>query len=106
MLIGGYLYGFSNNILTCMGFLTGNIMWRNRSVGKGSLTYADGNLYLLSENNAVGLAEASPSGYKEKGRFQIEDQGWPSWAHPVICGGKLYIRNQGILSCYDVRARR
>jgi hypothetical protein len=69
------------------------------------LTYADGDLYLLSENNVVGLAVAAPEGYQEKGRFQIEDQGRPSWAHPVVVGGKLYIRNQGKLYAYDVRAK-
>ncbi|HYP26702.1 MAG TPA: PQQ-binding-like beta-propeller repeat protein [Blastocatellia bacterium] len=105
VLVNGYLYGFSNNILTCMEFATGKTMWKDRSVGKGSVTYADGNLYLLSENNVVGLAEASPAGYKEKGRFQIADQGWPSWAHPVVCGGRLYIRNQGTLTSYEIKAR-
>lgn len=105
VLVNGYLYGFSNSILTCLEFATGKVMWKNRSVGKGSLTYADGNLYLLGENNTVGLAEATPQAYSEKGRFQIADQGWPSWAHPVVCGGKLYIRNQGTLACYDVKAK-
>jgi outer membrane protein assembly factor BamB len=103
VLVGAHLYGFSNAILTCMEFETGKVMWKDRSVGKGSLTFADGHLYLFSENNVVGLAEATPEGYKEKGRFTVEDQGLPSWAHPVVCGGKLYIRNQGMLSCYDVR---
>ena len=102
VLVDGYLYGFSNAILTCMEFATGKVRWRDRSVGKGSLTYADGNLYLLSENNVVGLAAALPDGYVEKGRFQIADQGWPSWAHPVVCGSKLYIRNQRVLACYHV----
>jgi outer membrane protein assembly factor BamB len=105
VLVNGYLYGFSNSILMCMEFDTGKVMWRHRSVGKGSLTYADGNLYLLSENNTVGLAAASPTEYVEKGRFSIADQGWPSWAHPVVCGGKFYIRNQGTLACYDVREK-
>jgi outer membrane protein assembly factor BamB len=105
VLVNGYLYGFSNAILTCIEFATGKKMWSNRSVGKGAVTYADGMLFLLGENNTVGLAEATTSGYVEKGRFQIEDQGKPSWAHPVIAGGKLYIRNQGILSSYDVKAR-
>jgi len=104
VLVGGYLYGFSNAILTCMEFATGKVMWHNRSVGKGSLTYADGMLYLFSENNTVGLAEANPQAYNEKGRFTIEDQGLPSWAHPVVCGGKLYIRNQRMLMCYNVKA--
>ena len=105
VLVNGYLYGFSNSILTSLDFATGKVMWRNRSVGKGSLTYADGNLYLVGEDNSVGLAEASPTGYREKGRFRIADQGWPSWAHPVVSGGRLYIRNQGTLSSYDIRAR-
>ena len=104
VLLNGYLYGYSGSVLVCIDFATGLLAWRDRSVGKGSLTYADGNLYLLGEDNVVGLAEATPTGYKEKGRFKIADQGWPSWAHPVVCGGKLYIRNQGVLTCYDVKA--
>ena len=102
VLVGGYLYGFNNSILTCLEFATGKVMWRHRSVGKGSLAYADGHLYLLSENNVVGLAEATPAGYREKGRFTIADQGWPSWAHPVVSGGRLYVRNQGILTAYNI----
>lgn len=104
VLVNGYLYGFSNAILTCMEFSTGKVMWKDRSVGKGSVTYADGMLYLLGEKYVAGLAEATPEAYKEKGRFEIEDLGLPSWAHPVVCGGKLYLRNQGILSCYDIKA--
>ena len=104
VLVNGHLYGFSNAILTCMDFQTGQVKWRDRSVGKGSLTYADGMLFLFGEGNTVGLAEATPDGYREKGRFTIEDQGRPSWAHPVVCGGRLYIRNQGTLACYDVKA--
>ena len=104
ILTGGYLYGYSNAILTCLEFATGKVMWRDRAVGKGSLTYADGMLYLFGETNTVGLAEATPQEYREKGRFKVEDQGLPSWAHPVVCGGRLYIRNQGMLMCYNVKA--
>lgn len=104
VLVNGHLYGFSNSILTCMEFETGKVLWRDRSVGKGCLTFAAGHLYLLGEGNVMGLAEASPQGYKEKGRFRLQDQGWPSWAYPVVCGGVLWIRNQGILETYDIRA--
>ncbi len=104
VVVNGYLYGFHNAILTCLEFATGKVMWRNRSVGKGSVAYADGSLYLLSENNVVGLADASPAGYRETGRFRIPEQGWPSWAHPVVSGGRLYIRDQGILTAYNIRA--
>jgi outer membrane protein assembly factor BamB len=105
VLVNGYLYGFNDSILTCLEFSTGNQMWRDRSVGKGTITYADGNLYLQGENNIVGLAEASPTAYKEKGRFTIADQGRPSWAHPVVSGGRLYVRNQATLSAYDIKAK-
>ena len=105
VLVDGYLYGFNNSILTCLEFETGKVMWRDRSVGKGSVAYADGHLYVLSEDNVVGLVEASPKGYREAGRFTIPDQGWPSWAHPVISGGRLYVRNQNVLASYDVRAK-
>jgi outer membrane protein assembly factor BamB len=105
VLVDGYLYGYSDLILTCLEFATGKMMWRDRSVGKGSVTYADGHLYLQSENSKVGLAEATPSGYREKGRFDIPDKGYPSWAHPVVSDGRLYVRNQDTLLVYDIKAR-
>jgi hypothetical protein len=53
----------------------------------------------------IGLAEATPTGYNEKGRFKIPDQGPPSWAHPVVSGGRLYVRNQSTLAAYDIKAK-
>jgi outer membrane protein assembly factor BamB len=103
VLVNGYLYGFHNSILTCLNFADGKVVWRDRSVGKGSVSYADGHLYVLSENNVVGLVEATPAGYREKGRFRIPDQDAPTWSHPVVSGGRLYIRNQGMLFSYNVR---
>jgi outer membrane protein assembly factor BamB len=105
VLVNGYIYGYNDSILTCLEFASGKMVWRDRSVGKGAVTYADGHLYILGEDNIVGLVEATPAGYREKGRFTIADQGLPSWAHPVVSGGRLYIRNQGTLTSYDVRAR-
>ncbi|HEY8413805.1 MAG TPA: PQQ-binding-like beta-propeller repeat protein, partial [Pyrinomonadaceae bacterium] len=82
VLVGDYLYGFSSSVLTAMKFDTGEIAWRDRSVGKGSLVYADGNLYCYSENGVVGLVEATPTGYHEKGRFRIQQGELPTWTHP------------------------
>jgi outer membrane protein assembly factor BamB len=103
VLVGDYLYGYNDLILTCLNFATGDVMWRDRSVGKGSVTFADGHLYLQSETNVVGLAEATSTGYVEKGRFEIADKGAPSWAHPVVTDGRLYVRNQDSLMVYDVK---
>jgi outer membrane protein assembly factor BamB len=105
IVLGSTLYGFHNSIMAALDLPTGKSLWRNRSVGKGAISYADGRFYILSEDHVMGLAEATPAGYREFGRFSIPDQGWPSWAHPVVSGGRLYIRNQGTLLAYDVRAR-
>jgi outer membrane protein assembly factor BamB len=106
VLIGDYLYGFSSAILTAIKFDTGEIAWRDRSVGKGSLVYADGNLYCFSENGVVGLVEATPTGYKEKGRFRIPQDSLPTWTHPVVAGGRLYLRDQDTIYAFDVREKK
>ena len=103
LLVGVHLYGFSGTILTAMRFDDGTLAWKDRSVGKGSLTYADGRLYVLSRAGVVALAEASPAGYREKGRFRIETGAQPSWGPPVIADGRLYIRDQDTIYAYDVR---
>lgn len=105
ILIGDYLYGFSSGILIAMRFDTGEVAWRDRSVGKGSLVYADGNLYALSENGVVGLIEATPAAYREKGRFRIQQDSLPTWTHPIIAGGRLYLRDQDTIYAYDVREK-
>ena len=106
VLIGDYLYGFSSAVLTAIKFDTGEIAWRDRSVGKGSLVYADGHLYCFSENGIVGLVEATPAGYKEKGRFKIPQDSLPTWTHPVVAGGRLYLRDQDTIYAFDVREKK
>jgi outer membrane protein assembly factor BamB len=106
ILIGDHLYGFSAGILTAMNFDSGAVAWRDRSVGKGSLVYADGHLYAFSENGVVGLVEATPTGYHEKGRFRIQQDSLPTWTHPVVAGGRLYLRDQNTIYAYDVRQKK
>ncbi|MBL8827691.1 MAG: PQQ-binding-like beta-propeller repeat protein [Planctomycetaceae bacterium] len=105
LLIDEHIYGFGNGGLICQNFFKGDNVWRARSVGKGSLTYADGLLFLLGENHEMALAEASPGEYRELGRFKLENFGRQSWAHPVVAGGKLFIRNMQRLAAYDVSAK-
>ena len=105
VLVGDHLYGFSSAILTAVKFDTGEIAWRDRSVGKGSLVYADGRLYCFSENGVMGLVEATPTGYVEKGRFRIQQGSLPTWTHPVVAGGRLYLRDQDTIYAYDVRQK-
>ncbi|HSQ54471.1 MAG TPA: PQQ-binding-like beta-propeller repeat protein [Gemmata sp.] len=109
VVVDGYLYGsFDPGILTCLEFKTGKVMWESRGPGKGSITYADGRLYCRNEGRegAVYLVEANPKEYVERGRFnQPERTREQAWTHPVIANGKMYIRDQGLLLCYDVKAK-
>jgi hypothetical protein len=106
VLVGDTLYGFSSSILTALNFDSGKMAWRDRSVGKGSLIYADNRLYLYSENGVAGLAEANPAAYRERGRFSIDTSGSPTWSHPMITQGKLILRDQDAVYAYDIRAAR
>jgi outer membrane protein assembly factor BamB len=104
VLIGDHLYGFSSSILTALKFDTGAMSWRDRSVGKGSLIFADNRLYIYSENGVIGLAEANPAGYREHGRFTLAQQsGMSTWSHPIIASGLLIIRDQDSVYAYNVR---
>lgn len=105
VLVGDYIYGFDDpRTLTCLEFKTGKVVWTNQSVGKGSITYADGMLYCRSERGPVALVEANPKEYVEKGRFEQPDRSRdPSWPYPVVANGKLLLRDQGVLLCYDVK---
>lgn len=106
ILVGDHVFGFSGSILTALQFDTGKVAWRDRSVGKGSLAYADRRLYVYSEDGVVGLIEPSPTSYREHGRFRLQTTGrGPTWSHPVIAGGKLLLRDHDVIYAYDVRAR-
>lgn len=104
VLLDGYLYGSDEGLLTCLNFKTGKVAWENRQPGKGSIACADGKLYYRSESGPIVLVEANPEKYVELGRFeQPKKSGQPTWPHPVIANGKLYIRDQDMLYCYDVK---
>jgi outer membrane protein assembly factor BamB len=113
VLVDGHLYGYSDGKgWVCMDFKTGKTKWEEKGkLGKGSITYADGRLYCYAESDGtLVLIEASPQGWKEEGRFKIPKQTTkrkPSgkiWTHPVVANGYLYLRDQDLIFCYDVRA--
>jgi outer membrane protein assembly factor BamB len=104
VLVGDYLYGSDEGLLTCLEFKTGKVKWADRNPGKGSITYADGRLYYRNEGGPVFLVEANPERYVEHGRFTQPDRSdKPAWPHPVIANGKVYLRDQDMLLCYDVK---
>ena len=114
ILVGDHVYGYSDGFgWMCLDFKTGEIVWSEKNaLGKGCLTCADGMLYCVDEQDAtVVLAEASPAGWKEHGRFDLaplttkrKPKG-KVWTHPVVSNGKLYLRDQELLFCFDVTAK-
>jgi outer membrane protein assembly factor BamB len=116
--VGEHVYGTTaRGELVCMEFKTGKEKWKNKSVGMASsLCYADGMLYVRGQGGSgfgaettpkVALVEASPDGYKEKGRFNQPDHGKrPAWPHPVVANGRLYLRDGDVLLCYDVQGQK
>jgi outer membrane protein assembly factor BamB len=109
VLVGDHVYGYCDSRgWVCQELATGKLTWtEKRQVGKGSVVYADGRLYLRAEDDGiVALIEATPDGYKETGRFVQPGFGKPkTWPHPVVAGKELYLRDQDQLLCYDVQAR-
>jgi len=108
VLAGGYLYGsgalFNQGKWVCVDLATGKRTYAEGGVGKGCLTYADGMLYTVSETGTVGLVPATPTEHKVVSRFYVpEGVEGPVWAHPVVCGGRLYLRHGEFLYAYDVR---
>ncbi len=107
ILIGDYVYGHSDNKgWTCQDLKTGEAKWQDKSLGKGAVVCADGKLFLRQEDKqgTIAMVAADPAGYKELGRFDQPDRsGKQTWPHPVIADGKLYLRDQDVLLCYELK---
>lgn len=110
--VDGYLYGHSDGAgWVCQELKTGKEIWSHKGFGKGSVTYADGKLICLDERNGdVALVEASIQGWKELSRFKLaplsskrSSQGG-IWPHPVVVNGRLYLRDQELLHCFNVKS--
>lgn len=109
--IGDYIYADRDHagFLYCADMKTGEIAegWKQRGSTKGrgsvAITYADGRLYCRYNNGIVALVDPDPAGYKEEGSFKIPNSDKESWPHPVVIGGRLYLREKDKLWCYDVK---
>jgi outer membrane protein assembly factor BamB len=101
------VYGYSDGKgFICQNFKTGEVMWAEKEkINKGSVSYADGMFYCREEDSGTMIMlAASSNGYSEKGRFkQPERAKEKAWPHPTVANGKLYLRDQDVLLCYNVR---
>ncbi len=101
--LNGYVYGSNDDILACVNLRTGKPTWRERGK-KGSVVYADNKIVFRNENGQVVLLAANSRAYQELGTFSQPDRSSrPAWSHPVIAGGRLYLRDQDRLLVYSVQ---
>lgn len=112
ILLDGYVYcghGHNNGFPICVEMKSGRIAWGGKQRGPGSgsaaVAYADGHLYFRYENGVMALIEATPRAYNLKSSFRLAVNHDRSWPHPVIVDGKMYLRDQNSLMCYDIKAR-
>jgi outer membrane protein assembly factor BamB len=108
ILLDGYVYGAAHQSeggrWICLAWSDGAMKYAEKGVGKGSLTCAEGKFYCWSEQGRVGLVAATPQKYELISSFTAAKGGeGPTWAHPVVCGGRLYLRHGNLLHTYDVR---
>jgi hypothetical protein len=110
VLVGDHVFGSSQGPWVYQDFKSGEVVWSERKFPGGAMTYADGRFYLFAENNgAAALVEATRDGWKEHGRMtmpkasmQRQKQG-KVWAPPVVANGKLFLRDQELLFCFDIK---
>ncbi len=109
--IGDYVYGFSNKGLICQDWKTGEEVWaqKDRQLMKGAITAAGDKLICVNEGDGtVTLVDATSKGFESHGSFKLEPQSENRnpkgriWTHPVVLNGKLYLRDQELIHCYDV----
>jgi len=110
IVVDGCLYGTAGGnrggFLVCLDARTGEVLWSERRAPKGSLALADGRLYLRTKEGAMLLIEPNRKEFVERGRFEPPNRSnEPAWTHPVVVNGKLYLRDQDVLLCYDVNAK-
>ena len=113
VLIGDHIYGghgHNRGYPICVEMATGKVAWGGEGIepghggtGSAAVTAADGHLYFRYQNGRMALIEATPAGYKVKGAFSIPGVDHPSWSHPVVAGGKLYLREQDNLYVYNLK---
>jgi outer membrane protein assembly factor BamB len=101
VLYQGHLYGFNESRLTCMEFATGKVKWRESGFGKGSLLIAGGDLIILGDGGKLAMAQASPEAYREKASCQVSSA--QCWVVPVLADGRLYVRDDRRVTCFDLR---
>jgi outer membrane protein assembly factor BamB len=103
VLHNGFLYGLDEGILACIDARTGERKWKGGRYGYGQLLLASNHLIVISEDGDLVLVKATPDSHLEVASFQALDG--KTWNHPAIANGRLLVRNQTQMACFDLSGR-
>ena len=100
----GMVFGKGRGGLACADLKTGETKWKER-VGAGQVCWGDGMLYVVSDSGGrISLVDPAAQDARTKGKFSIAGSG-RSWSHPVVIDGRLYLRYDTNLYCYNIKAK-
>jgi outer membrane protein assembly factor BamB len=100
----GCVYGKGKSGLVCADLKTGATKW-SEPVGAGQVCWADNMLYSFSDaGGKIALVDPTADASRVKGSFHVAGSG-NSWSHPVVLNGRLYLRYDTNLYCFDVKAK-
>jgi hypothetical protein len=98
-----HVYGFDNDVLSCMAFRTGQVKWKSRTFSeKGALFVAGGHLIVLGGDGLLAIGKASPEGFQPISTMKASNES-RCWVTPVLANGLLYVRDKNKLICLDLR---
>ena len=85
--------------LRCVELDTGKVTWEKPKVGRyhaAIIRTGDEKLLMLDDNGYLTLFESNPKEYKQLARSKVCG---PTWAHPALVDGKVYLRDEKELIC-------
>ena len=67
--------------------------------------FVDDKFIVLGERGTLALAKVSTKKWQEVSRFAPVGMHYPSWTAPVLSRGRLFLRCEDALVCYDLKSR-
>jgi outer membrane protein assembly factor BamB len=99
----GHVYGLDMGRLVCLDLATGERKWKGNAYGHGQLLLSDDLLVIQGEKGPLYLAQASPEAFRQLGRIDVFDR--KTWNLPALADGKVYLRNDEEMACFDLTAK-
>jgi outer membrane protein assembly factor BamB len=109
VIVGDYVYsghGDRDGVPICVELATGKILWKEDKQppghGVAHVVAVDGMIIYRYITHEIALVEATPQGFHLLGVFKVDPGKGAGLAPTAVAGGKLYVRINELLYCYDI----